>query len=188
MIKLFALLIIISCSSSNLSLKAKTQTSKKSHKYKRGDWAHWIDSNGDCKNTRHEILISRSLVAVTLNSKGCSVRKGKWNDYYFPETHRSARFVDIDHLVPLKHAHLSGGAYWSKEKKRLFANDPENLVITNRKYNRQKGHKGIDKWLPVHRDYACKYIRDWLKIKKKYELIVTQPEKKTIESAKCDSY
>lgn len=156
-------------------------------KYQRKHWKHWTDSDRDCQNTRAEILIARSLTSVSFDRKGCKVMRGKWNDYYFPEVHTLASFVDIDHLVPLKHAHQTGGNKWSKKKKEEFANDPENLVITNKKYNREKGHKGIDQWLPVGQSYACKYIKDWIKIKKKYQLEITSAEKNTIETARCEN-
>ena len=93
--------------------------------------------------------------------------------------------VDVDHLVPLKHAHDHGGSTWSLEEKSKFANDPENLIITNRKYNRQKGSKDIVEWLPIDRCYACKYMKQWFKIKTKYNLIVEYKEKEYFEMAKC---
>jgi len=77
-------------------------------KYLRSDWEHWIDKDKDCQNTRQEILIERSLVKVSLNKKGCKVVQGKWMDYYHPEEHIHAKNIDIDHLIPLKHAHDSG--------------------------------------------------------------------------------
>jgi hypothetical protein len=174
--KFLVLLFLISCSYAQDTLSTK---------YIRKHWSHWSDQNENCLNTRHEILKSRSLVPVKTGRKGCTVVIGKWNDYYFLEQHSLAKMVDIDHLVPLKHAHDSGGAGWTKEQKEIFANDPENLVITNKIYNREKGPKTIAEWLPINRDYACKYIRDWIKIKNKYGLIIGQREQDTIKLSGC---
>lgn len=154
-------------------------------KYSRTDWAHWSDKDEDCQNTRHEILIARSLVPPVLDRRKCRVISGKWADYYFPEVHLKAKAVDIDHLIPLKHAHDVGGHAWTNDEKENFANDVENLVITRRSYNRQKGAKRIDQWLPVHKEYACKYIKDWIRLKEKYKLNFTSPEKRTIELSRC---
>ena len=46
--------------------------------YDRNDWKHWIDENGDCQNTRHEVLIEESFESVTYtNETYCSVSTGK---------------------------------------------------------------------------------------------------------------
>ncbi len=172
--KFLILLIAISC--------AQLPHSKK---YNRKEWRHWADADGNCLNTRSEILKLRSRGPVTFNTKGCTVISGVWDDYYFPEVHTIAKKVDIDHLIPLKNAHETGGAGWSKNEREVFANDPENLVITNLVYNRKKGAKGIDGWLPVHKDYACKYIKDWVKVKKKYNLVLTAKEQETLKLSAC---
>jgi hypothetical protein len=154
-------------------------------KYNRKDWPHWLDKDKDCLDTRAEILKLRSISKVTTNKKGCKIISGRWIDYYYPESHYFAKNVDIDHLIPLKHAHDNGGALWTKQQKEIFANDPENLVITNKTYNRKKGAKGIDAWLPVHKDYACRYISDWIKLKTKYRLKFTATENNTINTLGC---
>ena len=153
-------------------------------KYNRKTWKHWTDHDHNCLDTRTEILKARSLIPVTMNKKGCKVKAGKWQDYYFNETLIEAKNVDIDHLVPLKNAHDSGGADWSFERKEKFANDPENLVVTNKKYNRTKSSKGIDQWLPVELSYTCKYVRQWIKIKTKYKLEIKPQEIVTINLLK----
>ena len=175
-----SLLIVFSCSTNQV---------RKTHlesKYFRSDWHHWSDLDGNCLDTRAEILKKRSLLAVKMDKRGCRVKSGKWNDYYYPETLVEAKMVDIDHVVPLKHAHEVGAALWGPSQKEIFANDSENLVITNRSYNRQKGAKGIDQWLPRHKDYACKYVSDWLRIKKKYALRVRDSEQATVEALRKD--
>jgi hypothetical protein len=154
---------------------------KGSHDYNRKEWKHWIDEDKNCLDTRSEILKSRSLSEVKLNPKGCKIVSGEWDDFYYSEKLYLAKKIDIDHLIPLKNAHLSGGADWSSDLKKEFANDPENLVITNLKYNRQKSAKGIDRWLPVNKKYACKYIKKWIYVKNKYQLTILKDEKHTID-------
>lgn len=174
MIKYLILLLVLSCAQAPFS-----------EKYNRKKWKHWTDVDGNCLNTRSEMLKLRSRSPVILNKKGCTVIGGLWDDYYYPETHIIAKKVDIDHLIPLKNAHETGGSVWSPNEREAFANDPENLVITNLIYNRKKGAKGIDGWLPVHRDYACKYIKDWVKLKKKYKLVMTPKEQQTLHLSAC---
>ncbi len=151
--------------------------------YNRSDWKHWIDSDGNCLNTRHELLKKRSLTKAVIQD--CKVVSGSWNDYYYPEIITDLSEIDIDHLIPLKEAHLSGGANWSSQKKSQFANDEENLVITRSSYNRSKGPQTIATWLPSGFTYACKYYKDWMKIKAEYRLKISNEEKMAIPVEKC---
>ncbi|HLW57617.1 MAG TPA: DUF1524 domain-containing protein [Bacteriovoracaceae bacterium] len=155
--------------------------------YKRKEWhSRWIDEDKDCQNTRAEVLIERSLVPVTFtNKKKCTVKSGKWNDYYFPTVLTQAKDIDIDHLVPLYEAHKSGGAQWPKDKKVKFANDPENLVITHKVTNRKKGANTLKTWLPLHYEYACRYYHQWMYIKKKYDLKISSDEVNSLDISKC---
>jgi hypothetical protein len=159
--------------------------------YNRQDWKHWIDANRDCKNTRAEILIERSEIPVTFRAnkqnRECTVDQGRWKDYYFDEILTNAADIDIDHLIPLAHAHAHGAASWLSTTKMQFANDPQNLVITNRRYNRQKGPKSIAQWLPIDRSYACRYARDWVLVKEKYGLPLLEDEQQTIALLNCPS-
>ena len=93
-------------------------------KYDRKSYHHWIDENRDCQNARHEVLIEESFSKVGFkSSKGCRVVSESWNDPYAGRTIIDATKLDIDHMVPLKEAHQSGAANWSRERKRAYAND-----------------------------------------------------------------
>ena len=148
--------------------------------YDRDDWNHWIDENGDCQNTRHEVLIEESFETVTYtNDTYCSVGTGKWFGNYTGQYYYNASELDIDHFIPLKNAHQSGGYNWSSAKKEEFANyrlDPDNLIAVNLSANRSKGAKGPDEWKPSNTEYWCEYAYDWIRIKDYWNLTVTQAE------------
>ena len=189
MIQILTLCILsflFSCSQAP-SKNKKTLHSSNSPTYSRSLWRHWTDENKNCLNTRHEILKDRSEIQTSVIKRGkdCYVTKGLWSDYYYPEKLTAPKKIDIDHLIPLKHAHDIGGYMWDEKLKEKFANDPENLVITNRKYNRQKGVKTIAQWLPINFSYACKYYKDWMKIKKKYDLPISKAELNALDPALC---
>jgi hypothetical protein len=149
-------------------------------KFERSEWRYGQDENKNCLDTRAEVLKARSLVPVTMNKRGCRVMTGKWNDYYYPKSYHKASELHIDHLVPLRHAHGAGGHAWSLSTKQAFANDPENLVITGKRYNQIKGAQTVATWLPSEHPYACRYLRDWIKIKKKYKLPLPREERDAV--------
>ena len=147
--------------------------------YDRSDWKHWIDEDKDCQNTRAEILIERSLSKIEYSSNKCTVKSGSWTDFYTGETLFNASDIDIDHVVPLKHADELVGNIWTRDQKKKFANDPMNLIITYKKFNRQKGAKTISEWLPSNKTNACRYIKRWMLVKQKYNLPISIDEKKS---------
>ena len=147
--------------------------------YDRSDWPHWLDSDKDCQNTRHEILIQTSTKPVSFKTdKECNVLMGEWYDPYSGETYIVSNELDLDHIVPLKFAHGHGADKWSRERKALFANDIENLILTQASLNRQKGAKGLDGWLPPNHRYRCEYISRFNHVMTKYNLAYIPSEQR----------
>lgn len=145
--------------------------------YDRKEWLHWVDVDGDCQNTRHEVLIATSKRAVTFRTdQHCRVIGGHWYGVYLGRAYYSSEEVDIDHLVPLSKAHESGGYLWSHQMREEFANDPDNLQPVDRQENRVKGNRGPEEWRPPNRNYWCEYARRWRHVKEKYNLEVSDAE------------
>ncbi len=150
--------------------------------YNRKDWPHWIDIDGDCQDTRAEILIRSSSTPVKFKrNKGCVVAHGEWFDVYTGKIFIKASDIDIDHIVPLSHAHKHGAADWNRNQKRSFANDPENLLPVEDNANQSKGDKGPDLWKPYKESYWCEYANRWMDIKIKYELEIKPPEQAALD-------
>lgn len=148
--------------------------------YDRDDWSHWSDDDGDCQNIRHEVLQDETQEAVTFTtSSNCYVATGKWYGVYTGEYYYSASELDVDHFVPLKNAHDSGGYEWSLEKKKEYANyleDSDHLVAVQSGANRSKGARGPENWKPANSQYWCEYAHDWIRIKDTWGLTATQAE------------
>ena len=150
--------------------------------YDRDAWPHWEDEDHDCQDTRAEMLILTSTVPVSFTSpEPCTVATGRWYDPYTDRWLTHAGELDMDHLVPLRHAHGHGGDQWDRRLRRQFANDPDNLLPVSASANRSKGADSPDQWLPPNRDYWCQYGRRWLRIKQRYQLLVTPPEQSAID-------
>jgi len=161
--------------------------------YDRGDWKHWVDEDSDCQNTRHEVLIMESVEAVAFKTdKRCQVATGEWLDPYTGITVTDATTLDVDHMVPLKNAHDSGGWAWGKDRKAAYANEvvyADHLISVTASANRQKGAKGPEGWKPVNLGYWCEYAVDWVQIKVDWELSVTKTEWAALQEMlkTCDS-
>ena len=148
--------------------------------YDRKQWPHWIDADGDCQDTRQEVLIDESTTPVKFKTaKKCRVASGTWEGPFTGRQFTDPSKLDVDHMVPLKNAHDSGAWDWSKAKKRQFANylkyDGHLIAVFNSE-NRKKGSRGPEDWEPPDQSYWCEYATHWIKIKRDWDLTATQPE------------
>lgn len=161
--------------------------------YDRADWRHWTDEDKDCQNTRHEVLSEESLKPVTFKSdKQCQVATGKWLAPFTGDTVTDATKLDVDHMVPLKNAHDSGGWAWDSDRKAAYANEMGyvgHLIAVTASANRKKGAKGPEGWKPPNQDYWCDYAIDWVQIKADWGLSATKAEWTALQAmiATCDS-
>lgn len=144
-------------------------------KYDRDDWGRWIDEDGDGLNTRHEVLAEESLIKPVISNN--KVVSGKWFDKYTGKYFTNPSDLDIDHLVPLKNAYISGASNWSKKKKNRYYNYlkyDNHLIAVSKSANRNKSDKSPVEWLPPNKEYQCEYVREWYKIKTAWGLSIEE--------------
>jgi hypothetical protein len=113
------------------------------------------------------------------NASNCTVDTGRWLDPWTALTFTIASDVDIDHTVALSNAHRSGGWTWNTTTRTTFANDLSNLEALRPMddgSNSSKSDKGPDQWKPPVTTAWCSYATDWVTIKIRWTLTVTQPE------------
>jgi hypothetical protein len=141
----------------------------------------WLDRNGDCQDTRSEVLQDESSVPVThWGSSTCNaVRTGRWVSWYDDKTSTNAtQDLQIDHVVALSEAWDSGAWAWTKAKRKRYANDlgfAWTLDAVTGSLNQAKlDHDPVD-WLPDH--HVCKYARHWIAIKYRWKLSIDTEEK-----------
>lgn len=142
---------------------------------------HWKTMSGSC-NVREEVL-KRTGVDVEVN-EDCAPVSGSWRSAYDGETWRKPSDVDVDHLVPLAHAWVSGAKSWDQARREQFANDlirPQLLVVTDN-VNQEKGDKAPDQWKPPLVSSWCGYATDWIVVKAGYGLSITVPERTALSS------
>lgn len=144
-------------------------------KYDRDEWGSWIDEDGDGLNTRHEVLAEESLIKPVISNN--KVVSGKWFDKYTGKYFTNPSDLDIDHLVPLKNAYISGASNWSKKKKNRYYNYlkyDNHLIAVSKSANRNKSDKSPVEWLPPNKEYQCEYVREWYKIKTAWGLSIEE--------------
>ncbi|KAL2155754.1 hypothetical protein VTH82DRAFT_496 [Thermothelomyces myriococcoides] len=99
--------------------------------YSRDKFPTWETISGTC-NTREYVLQRDGTNVVTDSS--CAAQSGTWYSPYDGATWTAASDVDIDHMVPLKNAWISGANSWSTAKRTQFANDvnsPQLWAVTD---------------------------------------------------------
>jgi len=155
--------------------------------YERAQYGQaWLDTDRNGCDTRNDIL-RRDLSETVVRDRthGCLVESGVLHD---PYTARDLQFtrgpgdvVDIDHVVALEDAWVTGANRWDIRKRAALANDPMNLLAVDASANRQKGAGDAATWLPANKRYRCAYVARQVGVKAKYGLSVTPAEREAIE-------
>jgi len=162
----------------SLSVKGKAAATGYNRNKKFGNG--WKDFDKDKCDERQDTL-SRDMSKVKFKDrKKCTVASGTLNDKYTGKRINwkvKSGSVDIDHVVALKNAWISGAQKLSQSQRQALANDPLNLIAADASANRQKGEKNTAEWLPKNKSFRCQYVATQISVKKKYALSVTKPEK-----------
>ncbi len=151
----------------------------------------WIneDSPADCYNTRAEVLLRdadpNESVQFTSRNK-CMVYKAKWIDPFSGAQFKLANAIQVDHIVPLKAAYLSGAHAWNQNRRCRYANfmdDPTHLLSVSGHENMSKGDAGPERYLPPDTRFTCKYLHIWMKVKAVWGLEYPAEEAAAIQQA-----
>ena len=150
--------------------------------YERQSWGDgWADADGDCQNTRQEVLIEESKGPVGFKGTGkCKVTTGFWDNPYTGEGHARPERLVVTPLVSLKEAHESGGHAWPAARKRLYANmlsDPDHLVVVSAATLQSMEGKDPAEWLPGNATDQAAHARIWARIKNTWGLAADQAER-----------
>ena len=146
--------------------------------------ASWALTNGcDTRN----IILNRDLKSTVVDEK-CNVTSGVLNDPYTGKTIQFSRGsntssdVQIDHVVALSDAWQKGAQQLTSEERKIFANDPLELLAVDGSANLQKNDGDAATWLPSNKSFRCLYVARQIAIKQKYNLWVTQAEHDAISN------
>lgn len=147
-----------------------------------GRFGDWADPDGNGCDARNDVL-ARDLTGDVVGDNGCTVLSGTLED---PYTGRTIAFrrgpltsadVQIDHVVALKNAWVSGADRLAQEQRTALANDPLNLRAVDGPTNGEKSASSAAEWLPPNESFRCQYVATQIAVKTRYELFVTAPER-----------
>jgi len=156
--------------------------------YERSAFGHgWDDLDKDGQNARAEALIlfhrqGRTPLRFATDDER-RVVEGWWKCRFTGKMFTDASALDIDHIVPLHHAWVSGASYWTEQRRERYANGygiknrrRSWLVPVSASANRSKGAKGPSEWWPPNRRYWKQYAALWVATKRYWALSVTKAE------------
>jgi hypothetical protein len=154
--------------------------------------AAWLDADRNGCDSRDDIL-NRDLThrAHEPGTHDCVVDSGVLADPYTATriafVKGNGDLVDIDHVVALGNAWVTGAFQWGIRERAALANDPMNLLAVDASANRQKGDGDAATWLPGNKSFRCAYVARQIAVKTKYRLWVTAPEKDAMQRvlARC---
>lgn len=147
----------------------------------------WSDTAGNGCNQRDDVLLRDVLpgTVTVAEHDACDhdVIAGTWVDPYTGATltfddlkdPSQAQAIQIDHVVPLAEAWVSGAARWTDVRRRGFANDLSVLLAVDGPTNASKGASDPAAWRP-RKEYQCAYARRWIRVKHHYDLTVDASE------------
>ncbi|KAL7938895.1 hypothetical protein V8C35DRAFT_289484 [Trichoderma chlorosporum] len=149
--------------------------------YSRDQFHTWDPISGNC-NAR-EWVLERDGEDVQVNN-ACVAQSGTWISPYDGASFTSASSLDIDHMVPLKNAWISGASSWTAAQREALANDvtrPQ-LWAVSASANRSKGDRSPDQWKPPLTSFYCTYAESWIEVKSFYQLTITSAEQTALSS------
>ena len=153
---------------------------------------NWVVAATDCLDVSERVLVARSAIPVTwADQLECVADGGLWNDRYLGATLDSVIDVEVQPLIPVENVHISGGSDWTPDTRQSYLADidhPATLHI----FAAQGGHnpraQAPDEWRPSNRNIWCAYAVDWVAVKARWELTVTEAEAVALADmlATCD--
>ncbi|MFT4009180.1 MAG: HNH endonuclease family protein [Nocardioidaceae bacterium] len=152
---------------------------------------NWIDTDGNGCNQRDDVLLRDgtpgTVLVVTQGTCDHDVVAGNWVDPYTGKElvfgnlkdRVQAQGIQIDHVVPLAEAWVSGAAEWPEARRKAFANDLDALLAVDGPTNASKGDGDPAAWRPKKK-FQCAYARRWIGIKAAWNLAVDESERRAL--------
>ncbi|GAA3123583.1 HNH endonuclease family protein [Nonomuraea salmonea] len=146
---------------------------------RRKSFIHWARVEGQCD--ARELVLIRDGENVETDAS-CKPVSGRWVSPYDGGEWTDPQDLDIDHMVPLKQAWVSGAWAWTQDKREAFANslDDSQLWAVTDNVNQSKADKDPARWKPPLEAFYCEYARSWIDVKHDWGLSMQPSEKEAL--------
>ncbi|MEU3303394.1 HNH endonuclease family protein [Streptomyces sp. NPDC006678] len=135
-------------------------------------------------DTRNDLMKRDGLDLRFRDGSDCVVVAMTLHDPYTGKTiewrKKKAAEVQIDHVIPLSYSWQMGSSRWPESRRRQLANDALNLLPVQGRANSAKSDSGPASWLPPDRGIRCAYAVRFAQVALKYDLPVTDADKRTM--------
>lgn len=165
-----------------LASLARIDDSSVSEDFEASDWT--VEST-NCLTITEEVLVERSAVGIVWADQfECVPDRGRWTDRYLGTNIRSVIEADVQPLVPASVVHVAGGSSWTAETRAAYLTDTEHLAtlhIVAADGGHNPREQAPDEWRPSNRATWCAYAIDWVGVKVRWDLGVTEAEASALE-------
>ncbi len=140
----------------------------------------WPPADDACPSVVDTVLAHRSTIEVTLSDNGCTVTGGLWTDRWLGSTIGQVERITVEPLIPVEVVVASGGADWDDATRASYVNDtghPATLHVVTRGGGHNPNRAAPDVWRPAVTSAWCGYAVDWVTVKHRWNLTVSDAER-----------
>lgn len=148
------------------------------------DEVEWNAPDDGCLSISERVLVARSAAEVTFADQfECVLDTGLWSDRYFDRELERAIDADVVRRVPPVLAHEAGGWEWDRATRDAFLVDLSHpamfeIVATGTGHNPRR--EAPTSWRPAATTAWCGYAIDWIAVKHRWSLGVTDDERSAL--------
>ena len=150
------------------------------------DAADWPSATEGCLSLDEQVLIARSASDVEyVDDMECVVDRGRWVDRVHSQVLTSAVDAEVVSFVPLPQVWAAGGWNWTDDTKQAFMSDlahPAVHQIVARGFGHNPRQQSPVDWKPASRASWCAYAVDWIEVKHRWNLGVTDAERAELQA------
>jgi hypothetical protein len=144
----------------------------------------WVAERTECLDIAEQVLVERSQqLVVWADQLGCVPDRGRWSDRYLGTVITRTLDADVTLHVPAAVVYVSGGDSWTDTTLQTYLTDvahPATLEIVSMGSGHNPRSQDPSTWKPSKESQWCAYAIDWVAVKSRWDLTVTESERRAL--------